>query len=101
MSSVGIYLDHAATSWPKPPEVAEAILQTLQTLTANAGRSGHRASLDSARMVSETRQQLGPPAGRPQLGEPGLCARLYRGFESGVQGLAQARRSRRGFAAGA
>jgi cysteine desulfurase family protein len=53
-----LYLDHAATSWPKPPQVAEAILQTLDSLTANAGRSGHRASLDSARMVFETRQRL-------------------------------------------
>lgn len=53
-----IYLDHAATSWPKPPEVAKAIRQSLDLLTANAGRSGHRASLDSARMVFETRRQL-------------------------------------------
>jgi cysteine desulfurase family protein len=53
-----IYLDHAATSWPKPREVAEAIRQALDSLTANAGRSGHRASLDSARMVFETRRQL-------------------------------------------
>lgn len=53
-----IYLDHAATSWPKPPEVAAAISQTLESLTANAGRSGHRASLDSARMVFQTRQRL-------------------------------------------
>lgn len=53
-----IYFDHAATSWPKPPEVAEAIVRTLDSLTANAGRSGHRASLDSARLVFDVRQQL-------------------------------------------
>jgi len=53
-----IYLDHAATSWPKPPEVAEAMVQTFDSLTANAGRSGHRASLDSARMVFGVRLRL-------------------------------------------
>jgi cysteine desulfurase family protein len=53
-----IYLDHAATSWPKPKEVAEWTLRSLNELTANAGRSGHRASLDSARLVFETRRQL-------------------------------------------
>jgi cysteine desulfurase / selenocysteine lyase len=53
-----IYLDHAATSWPKPPEVAEALLHSLNSLTANAGRSGHRASLDAARLVFQTRSQL-------------------------------------------
>ena len=53
-----IYLDHAATSWPKPKEVGEWTLRALTELTANAGRSGHRASLDSARVVFETRRQL-------------------------------------------
>ncbi len=53
-----IYLDHAATSWPKPREVGEQILRVLNELTANAGRSGHRAALDSARMVFQTRSQL-------------------------------------------
>ncbi len=53
-----IYLDHAATSWPKPPEVGEHILRSLNELTANAGRSGHRAALESARMVFQTRSQL-------------------------------------------
>ncbi len=53
-----IYLDHAATSWPKPAEVGEAIEQTLGSLTANAGRSGHQASVASARMVFDTRERL-------------------------------------------
>jgi cysteine desulfurase family protein len=53
-----IYLDHAATSWPKPPEVGERILHSLSELTANAGRSGHQAALDSARLVFQTRRQL-------------------------------------------
>jgi cysteine desulfurase family protein len=53
-----IYLDHAATSWPKPPEVGEAIARALNSLTANAGRSGHRAAVSSARMVFDTRERL-------------------------------------------
>lgn len=53
-----IYLDHAATSWPKPPEVGQEIARTLDDLMANAGRSGHRASLASARAVYQTRQLL-------------------------------------------
>lgn len=53
-----IYLDHAATSWPKPKEVAAEMTRWITSLLANAGRSGHRASLDSARLVFETRQRL-------------------------------------------
>ncbi|MFZ5831084.1 MAG: aminotransferase class V-fold PLP-dependent enzyme [Planctomycetota bacterium] len=50
-----IYLDHAATSWPKPPEVAAAIARSLTELTASAGRSGHGASLESGKLLCETR----------------------------------------------
>jgi len=53
-----IYLDHAATSWPKPPEVAEQMTRALADLTANAGRSGHQPSVESARIVFETREEL-------------------------------------------
>jgi cysteine desulfurase/selenocysteine lyase len=53
-----IYLDHAATSWPKPTEVGEHILRSVNELTANAGRSGHRAALQSARLLFQTRSQL-------------------------------------------
>jgi len=53
-----IYLDHAATSWPKPAEVGQQIEQALSGVMANAGRSGHQPSLAAARMVFETRRRL-------------------------------------------
>ena len=53
-----IYLDHAATSWPKPAEVRQEMLRTLDELTANAGRSGHAAAVASARLVFDTRGRL-------------------------------------------
>jgi cysteine desulfurase family protein len=56
--SDAIYLDHAATSWPKPPEVREETIRALTDLTANAGRSGHAPAVSSARLVFETREAL-------------------------------------------
>jgi len=53
-----IYLDHAATSWPKPDEVGQDMVRALTDCTANAGRSGHQPSVASARIVFQTRQQL-------------------------------------------
>jgi cysteine desulfurase family protein len=50
-----IYLDNAATSWPKPPEVLQAMKEYLETIGANPGRSGHALSVDAGRMVFETR----------------------------------------------
>ncbi len=53
-----IYLDNAATSFPKPPQVVEAIVHFLTEIGANAGRSGHRLSIEAGRIVYETREAL-------------------------------------------
>ena len=53
-----LYLDNAATSWPKPPEVARSMLHFLEETGANPGRSGHRLSIEAARLVYETRVAL-------------------------------------------
>ena len=53
-----IYLDHAATSWPKPPGVAESLTQALARPLANSGRSGHQASIAAAREVYRCRSYL-------------------------------------------
>ena len=53
-----LYLDHAATSWPKPPGVAEAMVNFLEGVGANPGRSGHHRSLEAAREVYEAREAV-------------------------------------------
>ncbi len=53
-----IYFDNAATSWPKPPEVIEAMVNFMEKVGANPGRSGHRLSIEAGRMVYETREAL-------------------------------------------
>lgn len=53
-----IYLDNAATTWPKPPEVASAIHEFLTQGAANPGRGGHGLSLAAGRMVFDCRRKL-------------------------------------------
>lgn len=53
-----IYLDHAATAWPRPPEVAAAISRFLETTGGSPGRSAHRLSIAAGRIVHETREEL-------------------------------------------
>lgn len=53
-----IYLDNAATSWPKPAAVHEAITQFLETSAGNPGRSGHRLSLAAGRVLYDLREAL-------------------------------------------
>jgi cysteine desulfurase family protein len=52
-----IYFDNAATVLPKPKEVGEAILQALNNF-GNPSRGGHNYSLESSRMLYETRELL-------------------------------------------
>jgi cysteine desulfurase family protein len=53
-----IYLDHAATSWPKPPEVLRAMTDFLELAGGNPGRSGHRLSIEAARAVYAAREAV-------------------------------------------
>ena len=51
-----IYLDYAATSWPKPPEVLGAMTEFLERAGGNPGRSGHSLSVAAARIIYQARE---------------------------------------------
>jgi len=53
-----IYLDNAATSFPKPPEVQAATRRALEQAWGNPGRAGHGSSLQAGRIVQRTREKL-------------------------------------------
>ena len=53
-----IYFDNAATSWPKPPCVTDAMVHFLQEVGANPGRSGHRLSVEAGRIVYAAREAV-------------------------------------------
>lgn len=53
-----IYLDHAATSWPKPAEVGEAMMEILNGPSANSGRGNYGMALQAGRTLFQTRVRL-------------------------------------------
>jgi len=53
-----LYLDNAATSFPKPDTVMAAMIAYQQNIGANPGRSGHGRSIEAGRIVFETREAL-------------------------------------------
>jgi len=53
-----IYLDNAATSWPKPPQVIRAISDVMERAGGNPGRSGHTLSISAARVVYDCREKI-------------------------------------------
>lgn len=52
------YFDHAASSFPKPPSVAEAMSEAVNQYGANPGRSSHHLSQAAFNKVDQTRKLL-------------------------------------------
>jgi cysteine desulfurase family protein len=50
-----IYLDNAATTWPKPEEVYRAVDAAMREHGANPGRAAHRMSIEAQRIVDDAR----------------------------------------------
>jgi len=53
-----LYLDNAATTWPKPSSVVEAISKYLNEYAGSPGRAGHQFAIRAAREVFETRELI-------------------------------------------
>jgi cysteine desulfurase / selenocysteine lyase len=60
-----VYLDNAATSWPKPKAMMEAMAQFNNAVGANPGRSGHRLSVEASRVVYDARELIAGLIGAP------------------------------------
>src|SRR5438132_9054917 len=53
-----IYLDNAATSYPKPETVYQALDRFARESLANPGRAGHKMALGSERALDDARHLL-------------------------------------------
>jgi len=55
---MAIYLDNAATSFPKPEEVYRGMEAFARASGANPGRGGHRRAVEAEAMINDTRRLL-------------------------------------------
>lgn len=53
-----IYLDNAATSWPKPESVHQAVENAMRNIGAAAGRSVYREAVQAEQLVEEARRRI-------------------------------------------
>ncbi len=53
-----IYLDNAATSWPKPDSVGEAMVHFLTHQAGNPGRGGHKLAREASQVLDTARDKL-------------------------------------------
>jgi cysteine desulfurase family protein len=74
-----IYLDNAATSWPKPQSVYDAVDRALREVGAPAGRGVYREAGEAARLVADARRRVAAIVGAE---EPRRIAFTLNGTDS-------------------
>jgi cysteine desulfurase/selenocysteine lyase len=62
---MSIYLDNAATSFPKPEPVYQAVMHAMREIGASPGRGGHRLSLEASRIMFQAREAAASLLGAP------------------------------------
>ena len=53
-----IYLDNAATTFPKPEAVYDSMMDCMKNYCANPGRAGHKLAMKAAREIYNTRENI-------------------------------------------
>ena len=75
-----IYMDFAATSAKRPPEVTQAMVAYMDGCGASPGRGGHRLAVDAARVALRCRMALARLLNIP--GDPGRIAFMFNATHS-------------------
>lgn len=81
-----IYLDSAATSFYRPPEVAQAVAEAMGSM-GNGSRGTHREALTGARIIFETRQLLAELFHAPGPERVAFTANSTESLNMAVKGL--------------
>ena len=81
-----IYMDNAATSFPKPPEVITAVNEALNA-PASPGRSGHAASLAASRIVHKARKNMAKIFGIKDNSRLVFCANVTWALNIALEGF--------------
>lgn len=55
---MSVYLDNAATSFPKPEKVYQAVMHAMRDVGASPGRGGHRRSFEAGRIMFMAREAV-------------------------------------------
>lgn len=81
-----IYLDNAATTLHKPPQVAEAVVKAL-TAMGNGGRGTHESCLDAARVIYGARVKLARLLGCPRADHVVFTGNVTESLNIAIYGL--------------
>ena len=82
-----IYLDNAATSWPKPPGVVEAIERNVRENAANPGRGSHEMAVKASRVLFDARKRLARLFGIGNPNDIAFALNTTHALNLAIQGL--------------
>lgn len=81
-----IYLDNAATTQRKPPQVAEAVLRALNTL-GNSARGAYKGALDASHTIYAAREKLASLLGCPRADHVIFTCNVTEALNTAICGL--------------
>lgn len=82
-----IYLDNAATSWPKPETVYRVIDSTMRNLGAPLGRGNYRQAQEVGYLIEQTRDALARLIGAPDRKQVAFTYSCTDALNLAIQGL--------------
>ena len=82
-----VYLDNAATTFPKPREVVDAVVEYMTTVGGNPGRSGHQLSIDAGEIVFSAREAVASLFGVTNPMRVIFCSNATDALNLAIQGI--------------
>ncbi len=82
-----IYLDNAATTFPKPKNVYQKTFYETQKYGANPGRSGHNLSLKTSEAVFRTRKKVKEFFGADNIENVAFTSNCTMALNMGIKGI--------------
>lgn len=89
-SQARVYLDHAATSWPKSVDVLDAMDRFARDCGAAAGRGGYRSAAESDQIVSRTRRAIATQIGAASADRISLHSNGTAALNAAIHGVVRA-----------
>ena len=87
-----IYLDNAATTFPKPPEVLEKMILNYGRMGCSPGRGGYDAAVEAEAYTARVRKRLASFFGAPDPDRVVFANNATDGLNLGIQGDSTPRR---------
>jgi cysteine desulfurase/selenocysteine lyase len=87
MSTRLVYLDNAATTFPKPPGLLQEMTDIYARLGVSPGRGGHDLAVRAGELVERTRQNVARLLGAPDPSRVVFAANATDALNTAIQGL--------------